>query len=225
MAGWTKQPTSSTGTTTPKYTGKKWVVVGDSLTEANTRATKRYHDYVAEELGFTVVNMGKSGTGYKAGYAQTPDASISNRILSVPTDASVVTIFGSGNDLNYTLGVSTDTDITMDTLCAYINTTLDRYYSILPTVPIGIITPCPWETYPNTTAGNKMELYAKAIVDIGKRRSIPVLDLYNESNLRPWDANFKTLMYSRDSGGGTHPDENGHKVLAPKFREFIQKLI
>ena len=44
---------------------KKWVVVGDSLTEKNNRATKNYHDYISEEVGINVINMGVGGTGYK----------------------------------------------------------------------------------------------------------------------------------------------------------------
>ena len=41
-----------------------WLCVGDSITEKNYRTTLNYHDYVAEELGFDVINEGLSGTGF-----------------------------------------------------------------------------------------------------------------------------------------------------------------
>jgi lysophospholipase L1-like esterase len=207
-----------------KYKGKKWAVPGDSLTERNARATKNYHDYIAEETGITVVNMGLSGSGYKN---MEPASSFYGRILNVPLDTDVVTIFGSGNDLTYVaqglLGNVADTDT--NTICGCINKTIDNLYSVMPTVPIGIITPCPWVSYPPSEVGNNMELYSEKLIEICKRRSIPCLDLYHESNLRPWDSNFRTLMYSRDEGNGVHPDENGHKILATKIREFLYSLI
>ena len=70
-----------------------------------------------------------------------------------------------------------------------------------------------------------MALYSAAIVEICKRRSIPCLDLYHCSNLRPWEAKFRELFYTRDNGGGCHPDENGHAILAPKFAAFLEYLI
>ena len=41
-----------------------WLCIGDSITEKNYRTTLNYHDYVAEELGFDVINAGLSGTGF-----------------------------------------------------------------------------------------------------------------------------------------------------------------
>jgi lysophospholipase L1-like esterase len=203
------------------YDNTKWVCVGDSLTAENAMTTKRYFDYIAEELGFNVVNMGVSGTGYKK-QEETTNA-FYQRISNVPTDADVVTIFGSGNDESLPLGTVTDTGT--GTVCGCINKTLDNYYVKLPTTPIGLITPTPWEYRPPTNVGNTMDLIANAIIDIGKRRSVPVLDLYHSSGLRPWDATFKTLAYSKDGGGGVHPDEKGHEIIASKIREFVKSLI
>lgn len=44
-----------------KWSGLKWIVVGDSLTEENVRTTKHYFDYIAEGTGIQVTNMGVSG--------------------------------------------------------------------------------------------------------------------------------------------------------------------
>ena len=201
-------------------TGKKWVVVGDSLTESNRRATKNYHDYVAEETGVTVVNMGRSGTGYKR--SEENELAFYQRILSMPTDADIITIFGSGNDLSQTLGSVSDTGT--DTICGCIHQTIQNLFSIIPGAKVGIVLPCPWGGYPPSTKGNKMELYCDALKEIAGYYSIPVLDLYHGSNLRPWDETFKSLYYKRDEGNYVHPDEDGHALLANKFKMFIQSL-
>lgn len=200
--------------------GKKWVVMGDSLTEKNIRTTKNYHDYVAEDTGINVVNMGVSGSGYKK--REDENKAFYQRIANVPLDTDIVTIFGSGNDLSLTLG--TPTDEGTDTLCGCINTTFDNLYSILPTVKLGVITPCPWGKYPTHEENNKMELYSNAMVEICKRRGIPCLDLYHSSNMRPWDETFRELMYKHDDGNSVHPDEDGHEFMYRRFLSFIESL-
>ena len=204
-----------------KWAGKKWVVVGDSHTEHNIRATKNYHDYVAEKTGITVVNLGSSGSGYKRRWED--NKAFYQLLDSIPEDADVVTIYGSGNDLSQPLGEVTDTGT--DTLCGCINTTIDNFNARLPGTPLGIITPCPWSNANPANENCAMALYSAAIVEICKRRSIPCLDLYHCSNLRPWEAAFRELFYTRDDGGGCHPDENGHAILAPRFAAFLETLL
>lgn len=211
---------SNNNTQSQPLKGKKWVVVGDSLTEFNIRATKNYHDYVAEETGCRVVNMGVSGSGYKK--REDTGHAFYQRIANIPTDTDIVTIFGSGNDLSLTLGNPTDT--TTDTICGCMNKTLEVLFERLPGVKVGIALPCPWGGYPPKSKGNKMMLYSEALREVAKNHSVPVLDLYYESNLRPWDNTFRELYYKRDDGNSVHPDEDGQKILANKFKMFIQSL-
>lgn len=207
-----------------EWTGKKWVCIGDSLTEANARTTMHYHDYIAEKTGINVVNMGVSGTGYKNREgADDHGDSFYQRISSVPTDADVVTIFGSGNDLSHTLG--TPTDAGTDTICGCVNTTIDNLIAIMPAVSLGIVAPTPWTNYNPATTGNAMALYVEALKTICANRSIPFLDLYHCSNLRPWTEEGRAACYSKDDGNGTHPDENGHRLIAPRFKAFLETLI
>ena len=68
--------------------------------------------------------------------------------------------------------------------------------------------------------------YADLLESICKMRSIPFLNLYYESNLRPWDPAFVQLAYSKDAGeGGIHPDETGHAIIAPRFEAFVDTLL
>lgn len=204
-----------------QLTGKKWAAMGDSLTEVNRRTTKHYHDYIAEETGISVYNMGSSGTGYKR--HENDNIAFYQRILNVPADSDVVTIFGSFNDLGggYDLGTATDTGTS--TLGGCINTTIDNLYSVIPGVHLGIVSPTPWDNItPSGTSGNN---YCGLLADICKRRSIPFLDLFHCSNLRPWDSSFLAVAYTKDEGNGVHPDETGHALITPMFRQFLFSLI
>ena len=41
----------------PKWFGRTWVCLGDSLTESNSRTTKHYFDYIAEKTGIKTVGL------------------------------------------------------------------------------------------------------------------------------------------------------------------------
>lgn len=247
---------------TKPFEGKFWACVGDSLTESNLRATKNYHDYVADELGLIVLNNGISGTGYAA--RNDVNKAFYQRIKNIQKNIDVITIFGSGNDLSkgYELGQVTDEGTA--TLCGFINTTITEVQNRYPLKAFGIITPTPWiNSEPNQNGS--MEAYSNAIVEVCRRRGVPCLDLYHSSNLHPSNASFRSIAYKRDgtyslsseevensiqvtesllgyiqehgvpdakvgdwvlmSGGGVHPDEEGHKLIAPRFRSFIESLL
>lgn len=206
---------------------KKWVVLGDSITEKNSKTTKNYHDYIAELTGINVINMGVSGTGYKS-YEDSNNA-FYQRILSVPANADVVTIFGSGNDLGYGYTIGEATDTGTNTLCGCINKTIDNLYSVLPTVRLGIITSIPWGSFNPADDTNLMAQYSAKIVDICRLRGIPCLDLYHSSGLRPWDSDFLELAYPMNTDGTArdtvHPNEAGHSIIAPRIKAFLESLV
>lgn len=203
------------------WVGKKWVCVGDSLTEKNTRTSMNYHDYIANETGITVVNMGKSGSGYAARSAQ--NEAFYQRILNVPTDADVITIFGSFNDIGKLDIGSADDTATVTTIGGCINHTLDTLFNTYPLARVGIVTPTPWDTLNPYNYANHP--YVTLLKEIAAKRGIPCLDLFHTSGLRPWEEAYRAIAYSKDDGSGTHPDENGHAIIAPQFREFLAKLI
>lgn len=205
------------------WVNKKWVCLGDSLTEFNQRASKNYHDYVHEETGIEVVNMGLSGSGYAKRSGD--NNAYYQRVMNIPTDADVITIFSSFNDLSSGLPLGNVTDTVETTLCGAINKTLDNLFSIYPLARVGVTTPTPWHST-KPTENESADNYVKAIIDICYKRGIPCLDLFHCSGLRPWDEAFRKVAYSKDPEGvGNHPDETGHMLIAPKFREFLKTLI
>lgn len=205
------------------WTGKKWVAFGDSLTELNNRTTKHYYDYVKEATGISTYIMGNGGSGYKREYDL--GTAYYQRIDDVPTDADVITIFGSFNDLgaSYTLGTATDTGT--DTIGGCINETLDVLFETFPLANVGVVTPTPWVGFNPLSEPNNASAYVDLLIAICKRRSIPCLDLFHCSQLRPWESDFRTLAYSKDEGNGVHPDETGHKIIAPRFEAFLDTLL
>jgi lysophospholipase L1-like esterase len=204
------------------FLGKKWCCVGDSLTEKNTASSVHYYDYIAEKTDIVPVVMGVGGSGY-ARKADTDEA-FYQRVANVPTDSDVITIFGSFNDLGSGLDLGTVNDTGTTTIAGCINTTIDTIQARIPLANIGVVAPTPWDTTRPTTSGNAY-YYVEMLKAICARRSIPFLDLWRESNLRPWDADFRAVAYSKDNGSGTHPDENGHKLIAPHFEAFLDTLL
>lgn len=206
---------------------KKWVVLGDSLTEVNATATKRYFDYINEETPLTIVNMGVGGTGYMRGYDTSK--AFYQRISSIPADADFVTIFGSGNDIALFANIGNYNDTGTTTICGCVNKTLDNFFAICPATPIGIIAPAPWSYNPTTTPGNQMEQYVEKLRQIANYRGVPFLDLYHGSNLRPEVGASAVLTFDGavpdGSTGAVHPNNLGHKIIYPKIREFIKTLV
>ena len=214
----------------PDWTGKKWAAIGDSHTENNFRAAKTYVNYIQEDTGITAVNLGKSGMGWmrKGGFYKL--------VYLVPADADVVTFYGSFNDLSSKrlLGAVTDTDL--NTIAGCVNKALDLVSERVPDAKVGIITPCPWEQFTPITGrtaekGRPMDesdraiAYCQLLCEICEARGIPCLDLFHCSGLEPWKAEVRKALYTRDSGNGCHPDENGHKLIAPLFLDFIKQLM
>lgn len=202
------------------WSTKKWTCVGDSLTDdLNIRAERKYYDFIAGYTGIQLYNLGFSGCGYAQG-----NDNFMTKISDVPLDSDVITIFGSGNDGSAGLPLGTSTDSGTETLGGCINTTLDNLFAIMPVAQIGIITPTPWIN--NTPADNGwMENYSNLLVEICRLRSIPCLDLFHCSNLNPNSAAVRAAAYSRDNGGGVHPNELGHKIIASRIRAFLETLV
>ena len=205
------------------WKGKKWACVGDSLTNGNTRTTKYYYDYVAEDTGITTVNMGDSGSGYAK--EQDMNTAFYQRISSVPLDSDVVTIFGSFNDLTSGLSLGTKTDSGTTTIAGCINETIDALYTAYPLANLGIVTPTPWNNENPLTEPNTASQYVDMIKSICAMRGIPCLDLFHCSGLRPWESSYRTTVYSNDEGNGVHPNEIGHRIIASHFKAFLDTLL
>ena len=228
---------SSSFVTRPTLKGLKWIGVGDSITEDNFRAKYHYHDYIKAETGLTFVNMGISGTGYKA--EGSGDKAFYKRVVNMDTDADIITIFGGVNDVVLTdADIGTETDTGTATICGCVNTTLDAIESLYPAhMPIGIISPLPCacvdtvvNLHPLQNPNDdtcRMAVFVEQLRLICKHRGIPFLDLFHQSNLRPWNEKCREKYFSCDSaksGDGLHPNGYGHRLIYRQIMDFVLKI-
>jgi hypothetical protein len=203
------------------YFGKKIVYVGDSITAENDLATKRYFNYIEDDLKTESVNLGVSGTGFMQ--LQGISQAYYQRILLTDDDADLYVLIGSGNDLSNIANIGTATDVGTTTIGGCINQTITNLLSINPLAKIMIASSTAWETaMPGTT---NVELYSDLLKEIAYINGIYYLDVLHKSGLRPDDATFRSAYYSRDGGAGTHPDENGHKWFYALYREAIKEIL
>lgn len=101
------------------------------------------------------------------------------------------------------------------------NTAIDNLISVNPLIRIGLITPTPWRNYPpDSTTATWMKIYSERIVEVAALRGLPCLDLYHDSNLRPWNDDALAALYI-DNG---HPNTEGHKRIASQVKAFLMAM-
>lgn len=216
--------------------GKTWGVLGDSLTEKNFRARTSYYDYVAEDLGCTVVNWGVSGTGYKeAGGAEPFYERVGKMDL---TNVDCLTVFGSFNDLGKGYELGTAYDEGTDTIGGCMALTVQRLLEAKPGLSMGIVTPTPWPeglAYDgrgyidsHATTREECDAYVQLLKDVAARFDLPVLDLYEISGFNPDDEAQQQQYYTEDGvldDAYVHPNSEGHRFMYPLWREFVIELV
>lgn len=221
------------------WRNKKWVVIGDSLSTNNRTTDKRYIDYIVEKTGIQVEVLAVGGSSY--GKPQLENNAFFQQAARVASDADIVTIFGSFNgwylrdsegnitDGPTSLGELDSEDVSTRYGC--MNMTLKNIFANAPLARVGVIYPTPWKTVnpftPTPTGNDLMEM----LDNVTKRWGVPKLDLFHGSGMRPWEEEYRLLVYSKDSGGvdgnpsGVHPNEIGHEVIATHVLEFMKTLL
>ena len=219
-----------------------WLLVGDSLTEVNYRANTHYYDCVHDQTNISFINTGRSGKGYANGdYFYSVFHNLSN------TAFSFATIFGSGNDVRYeaisslssaaswTDALGNINDSGTSTICGYINRAINEFQLRAPSKKIGIVTPTPWKngsaqgvSLTDEETNNRLRTYSEKLVQIAQARGIPYLDLFNNSGLDPWDADFRDEYYKENGvldDYGVHPNSKGHKLISSMFLSFLNQYL
>lgn len=208
--------------TTDSFTGKKWAVFGDSISQPKSSdSLLKYYDYVADALGITVTSYAVGGSGYFKGNAVAGygDGNIINKITNASNNYDIISFMAGVNESGQTLGDVTDTVVdTPTTLCGAVKKSIELAIEKYPNAVMFLITPTP-------VTGNRNSLYPDSLLtkyvdkqkEIAKMYNIPVLDLYYESNLRPWNTTNHDKYY-RDY---CHLLEAGHKYVAKLTKQFM----
>lgn len=201
-------------------------VFGDSLTFHNG-VTKKWIDYVAEDLGFNLMNYAVANTGYKNGSSY-----FGKRIsFSLPENwESPVVIFGSGTDCQFMeLSAGTSDDLydpqtgSDDTVGGRINYAFSVLKEKAPLARVVIISPCPYEVYPPSDTDNLMIQYCNLLKECTEKAGFIYADMYYSSGLRPWDDSQASLWTEQNNR--TQLNAKGHFFLYPQMRETIKRII
>lgn len=217
---------------------KTWTAMGDSITDTFSAGTyanapTKYHGMIAKELDLKVYDEGYGGTGY----LNSGNGAYHDFIYRLENDfiaeSDIVTVMGSINDIpgylvggDYTIGtVEDEASADSTSYCGVLKYFIDTFFTKYPNTKLGIISMPPTRDYNShitdtASANNKVcREMIQAQEDVCKYYGVPFLNLYN--SLRPWDDAF----YANYFDDNTHPNDEGHKLLAPIIREFIKQML
>ena len=210
--------------------------IGDSITEKNFRASKNWVDYLTEDLEmYNYTNAGMSGTGILRTFGSNP-----NWLTALPTYADnydLILIMGDMNDWSHGTEFNENNigqygDSTTNTFYGAMKVYLEAILAKYPLAKIGWITSTPRNHLVDGSETDylhgKSSVFEQAnsvIKEMCNNYSIPVLELYEESNLYPWIAANNEYYFKPDEGkyvaDGVHPNSKGQQIMEYKIKDFV----
>lgn len=198
----------------PDWSRFKLYVMGDSLTDpaGGIHTSKFYYEYIAEKTGIKVVVDGLGGTGYHAGVSTS--RRFADRVSNIPEDVSAVIIFGSGNDVK---------NATFDEYKAGMAEAMGYFFNNRPGLPVIIVPPSPWATYGKRS--EEWKTYCDTLELVALNYSLHyVREMWTAPPFDPNSTADRAAFFTK-CPDGVHPDENGHRLLAPYFYNALVKVL
>lgn len=196
------------GDSAKPYAGKKWAVLGDSISMSH--AQKFYHTLIAEKLGFTVQNLAASGKGY--------DYIRDTAVPAIDEDVALVTIFAGTNDIVSAAYIGEPTD-REENYSGKVYQTILAVKERFPGVPLGIITPTQRHDYEQ--GHNNCAKIAAGIKAVCEVYSVPCFDMHTGSGLLALTDEGKSHYFT----DGLHLSDAGHAAMAARIEPFIRSLM
>ena len=216
-------------------TGKKWYALGDSATHGDGATTLTegmyagqlavYPFYIGNRTGADVHNLAVNGgviatiTDQPSRYQLSKDGNYD----AVPSDADIITIWLGANDMWQSVPIGTIDSNDATTFYGAWNKVLGYYVNNYPNTKLGIVASF-WCT----------QAYAEAVIAIGAKYGVPVLNLYNDPKIpvtvgsqRP-DVS-ETVKSTRNTqwivgNGNTHPSSAYHEIESYFIEEWLKTL-
>lgn len=214
--------------------------IGDSITENNYTATCNW-TRIAEAI-FNISdyeNVAMGGTGIIAGGAN----GWLNRLSNFPNKQfDCILIMGNMNDYSNNIFNANNLgqfgDSGTETEYGAVNTFIKQLCDKYPSSKIAWIISTPRQYYagdndnpdPVTTDGYLYGINSpfykagKAIEEICANYSIPVLNLFENSNFKCWLKTTKDQYFYND-GNMVHPNNDGNRLMAQAIVPFVKKLL
>lgn len=211
---------------------RKVLFLGDSITEG-VGASSGGHNFVSvftKISGAQAFNYGIGGT--RIARQKNPSCPDENRYFytrlpAMEKEADYVVVFGGTNDFGHgNAELGTYKDCTDDTFSGALRHLIESLYEKYPTARIVIITPL-HRASENSEINDrgfptmaKFTDYINVIRNLASEYSVPVLDLYNNSNIHTKTEKVKELFMP----DGLHPSNAGHKRIAEMIYSFLQTI-
>ena len=209
---------------------KTIVFLGDSITEGvgASHPDNKYVNVFSEIANAKVFNHGIGGTRFtpqiKPSANTIWDKDFISRVPELEENADAVVVFGGTNDFGHgdaPFGDISDTDV--NTYCGACDHLMRILVEKYPSKPIIFMTPLHRvmeETLINEIGLERKPLteYVRVIREKAEKYSILVLDLFATSGMQP-EIEVQNKLYFAD---GLHPNDEGHKRIAEKLKNFME---
>ena len=191
---------------------KTILTLGDSITKGANSITSKYAETLAEKLGYKLINKGVSASTIGTNY---------NDIKTIDlTNVDIVTIMtgtnGFGKDLGTIDDVKDDFNDNPASFYGYLGFIADYARYMNPLLKVYFITP-PQSGQPT---GTVMQNILTAYKEVGKKCSVPVIDVYGESGLLYHNEKVRKFYYTDIA----HPTQLGHDIIADFIFSKIKSM-
>lgn len=213
-----------------ELTGKKINFLGDSITEGccATSPSRGYVAVMQEQCGLSAArNYGIGGT--RIARQRTPsaeakfDLDFCMRSSQMDPDADIILVFGGTNDHGHgDAPFGDEADRTPDTFTGACHYLWNSLLANFPNSRTVVLTPLHRvdEDVPKTGSGRILSDYVRVIRTTAAQYGLPVLDLFEESAIRPDIPEIAAALTT----DGLHPNDAGHRILAREIQRYLENL-
>lgn len=203
-----------------KWREKSWAVLGDS--NSSNGYAKPYHELIKEKTGIAVFNYAQGGSGWISKGADGTKFRIIEQLANAPTQADLVSVLAGGNDyaLGYPIGQMGDK--TFDTFYGALDTTIKAAIDKYPMKKIIVFTQFRRRDETAKPNGTTVALQVNATIEMCKKYSIPVFDLYHQGNMYPWNDTWYAECMEPD---GVHLTQKGQEILTNKVLAILENYL
>lgn len=211
----------SNATTIPsRWAGKRYIALGDSITDENYTPNIKYPTMMNDSFAFSSwINKAKSGQSMGLSSSGNYFSKATGEYNSIDWSIYDLATFALGtNDHGLDVPVGTIDSTDINNFYGAWNVVLSYIFNANPQIRIVLLTPFQKNAMNNANSGGHILYdYVNAIINIGKKYSCPVINLFNEAGIN----NVNKGTYTSD---GLHLNALGHNYAGKYIISQIRNL-